>query len=201
MTITAGTDPTAAEVAAGLHAGDEEMLAVAYRRWSSLVHTVALRALGDHHEAEDVTQQVFVSAWRSRHTLVATDHALPAWLIGITKHRIADRRAERARDAHKVAAAAAQVPGEQAELTGGPAAGRGGADPEGGVVDRLVVAQQLDSLGEPRRTILRLAFQADLTHEQVAERLGLPLGTVKSHVRRGLVQLRQTLEEVHRATA
>src|SRR5690606_711589 len=110
-----------------------------------------------------------------------------------------DRRAERARDAHKVAAAASQAPDERAQLTGSPVSASGGS--EAGVVDRLVVAQQLESLGDPRRTILRLAFQEDLTHDQVAARLGLPLGTVKSHVRRGLIQLRQSLEEVHRATA
>ncbi|MFC6695349.1 RNA polymerase sigma factor [Nocardioides daphniae] len=189
--MSARTDErTVVDLAAGLRDGDRDCLEEVYRRWSPLVHSVALRALGAHHEAEDVTQQVFISAWRSRHTLTPTDHALPAWLIGITRHRVADRLAERARDAQKVASAAAR---EARPATDDEALA---PDATGGVVDRLVLAQQVDDLGEPRRTILRLAFHEDLTHEQISTRTGLPLGTVKSHLRRGLVHLRRTLEEV-----
>ncbi|MBE7325840.1 sigma-70 family RNA polymerase sigma factor [Nocardioides sp. Y6] len=178
------------ELAAGLRDGDRDSLEEIYRRWSSLVHTVALRQLGAHHEAEDVTQLVFISAWRSRHTLTPTEHALPAWLIGITRHRIADRLGERAREAHKVASVAARDLGPAGADVVAP------ADDSGAVVDRLVLAQTIEDLGDPRRTILRLAFHEDLTHEQIVSRTGLPLGTVKSHLRRGLTQLRRTLEEV-----
>lgn len=182
------------DLATGLRDGDRDSLAEIFRRWSPLVHTIALRSLGSHHEAEDVTQMVFISAWRSRHTLTPSDNALPAWLVGIARHRISDRLGERSRDARKVASVAAMVPGSR---QGGSTGGAGEAsDAAGGVVDRLVVAQQLEAMGDPRGTILRLAFHDDLTHEQIAAHTGLPLGTVKSHVRRGLAQLRKTLEEV-----
>lgn len=177
------------ELAAGLQAGDHGCLEEIFRRWSSLVHTIALRALGSAHEAEEVTQLVFIAAWRSRHALVATDQALPAWLVGITRHRIADRLAERARDARRVSAVAAVAAVSDGEGPGGEPAGE---DVEA-LVQRLVVAQTLAELPDPRRTILRLAFHEDLTHDQIAQRTGLPLGTVKSHVRRGLLQLRETL--------
>ena len=194
-----GAEAGVLDLVAGLRDGDRDSLAEIFRRWSPLVHTIALRALGTHHEAEDVTQMVFLSAWRSRHTVTPSDNALPAWLVGITRHRISDRLAERGRDARNVATAVAMVPGAR---LGGSGAALGEAPPPGepaadtAVVDRLVIAQQLDEIGDPRGAILRLAFHEDLTHEEIASRTGLPLGTVKSHLRRGLLQLRKTLEEV-----
>jgi RNA polymerase sigma-70 factor (ECF subfamily) len=171
-----------ADLAAGLAAGKQDVLAEVYRRWSALVFTIALRRLGDRGDAEEVTQQVFVSAWRSRETLKPSDTALPGWLVGIAKHRIADRLAARDRDRRIAAAAIADPPLDA------PAADR--------VVDRLVIADELDRIGDPRRTILRLAFYEDQTYEQISNRLDMPLGTVKSHVRRGLLHLRGRLREV-----
>lgn len=169
-------------LAARLVAGDRSSLAEIYDRWSALVHTYALRVLGRPEDAEDVTQQVFVAAWRSRTTLTPSPRALPAWLLGIARHKVADRQAERARDARRVEAAAAEVAEEVRE--------------DLDLLDRLTVRQAVEELPEPRATIVRLAFWEDLSHPQIAERTGLPLGTVKSHVRRGLLQLHRRLEEV-----
>lgn len=172
-------------LAARLVEGDETALEAVYDRWSALVHTYALRALQDVHDAEEVTQQVFISAWRSRHTLTPSPAALPAWLIGIARHKVADVRAARARDADRVAAAAAQPAVPDDAL---------GVDEE--IADRLVVRQAVEELPDPRRTILFLAFWEERSHAEIAETVGLPLGTVKSHVRRGLVKLHRQLEGV-----
>lgn len=172
------------ELGRAFAAGDEAAIGEAYRRWSTLVHTVAVRSLGSTTEAEDVTQQVFVDAWRSRARFDPDRSRLPAWLMGITKHAVADAHERRARDRRLR---------EQPQLA---------ADPDRSpattldqrVVDRVVVADALDDLGDPQRTIVRLAFYEDLTHDQIATRTGLPLGTVKSHVRRSLTRLRSRWE-------
>ncbi|WP_227423568.1 RNA polymerase sigma factor [Pengzhenrongella sicca] len=166
---------------AALVAGDELALAEAYRRWSAYVHTLALRSLRDVAEAEDVTQQVFVNAWRGRTGFDPGRAPLPAWLTGIARHAIADAHVRRARERRGALAAAAAAPAEP-ELEAVA------------VADRVTVTEELARLGEPQRTILALAFYEDLTHDQISARLELPLGTVKSHIRRSLLRLRDRLE-------
>ncbi len=175
-----------AQLAHGLAAGDQVALAEIYRRWAPLVFGICLRALGDRADAEDTTQQVFVSAWAGRHTFDPARAALPGWLVGITRHRVADELARRYRRRDLgLAVAASAEPQTHSE-------GQAQLDR---VVDGVVLAAQVARLGEPKRTILRLAYAEDQTHEQIAARLDLPLGTVKSHIRRSLVALRAQLRE------
>ena len=84
-------------LAEALAEGSLDALSECYRLWGPLILGIATRALGSRTDAEDVTQQVFVAAWKSRGTLRPSESALPAWLIGIARHRVADEYARRAR--------------------------------------------------------------------------------------------------------
>ena len=177
-------DLTDEELVAGFAAGDEQCLEAVFRRWSPLIYTVALRTLDSPSEAEDVTQQVFVAAWRGRMQYRATSGSLPAWLLGICKHRIVDRQRARGRDLRLVGAVTSE-----AEVRIEP-------EPATTVLDRVVLADEIQRLPHPRGTILRLAFWEGRSYPQIAEQLELPLGTVKSHARRALLHLRTRLTEV-----
>lgn len=172
------------EIADGLVAGDESCLAAAHRRWAPMVRSLALRSLGDMREAEDITQQVFFAAWHGKRGYRPDRGSLPAWLVGIARRKIADVLSVRIRQAELVTAAGAALsrapePDDHAEA----------------VLDRVLVRSELSRLPAPQRRVLHLAFYEDLPQSQIAERTGLPLGTVKSHARRGLLRLRDGLRD------
>ncbi|MDT0567242.1 sigma-70 family RNA polymerase sigma factor [Streptomyces sp. DSM 3412] len=177
------TDDT--ELARRFHAGDEQAIALAYRRWGSLVHTLARRSLNDERDAEDVTQQVFLAAWRGRERYRPERGALGGWLVGITRHAIADAHAARARRADVESMSAAQ----QEE-----AVRYWGVDESQAAVDRVLVLQKLQRLTPVQRRVLGMAVYGDMTQAQIAELTGLPLGTVKSHIRLALHSLRRVME-------
>jgi RNA polymerase sigma-70 factor (ECF subfamily) len=173
------------ELAAGFVAGDEGCLTAAYHRWGGLVYTLARRSLGDAREAEDVRQSVFLAAWRGRAGYAPERGALGAWLVGITRRKIADALTARTRQADLVAAAGtrmAEAPVNRDTL------------PEA-VLDRVLIGREFARIPAPQRRVLTLAFYDDLTQAQIAEVTGWPLGTVKSHARRGLQRLSRSLRE------
>ncbi|WP_225803673.1 RNA polymerase sigma factor [Streptomyces sp. NK15101] len=167
----------------GFAEGDEACLREAYRRWGPLVHTVATRRLGDPEEAEDVTQQVFVGAWNSRSTFDPRRGSLKTWLMGITGRKVADALEKRSRHLRDVdaATAAADTPARPEPLAGT-------------LLDHMALTRAMEDLPDQQRLVLKTAFYEDLSQSRIAERTGLPLGTVKNHTRRGLTRLRKRLE-------
>ncbi|MDQ0756246.1 RNA polymerase sigma factor (sigma-70 family) [Arthrobacter sp. B3I4] len=169
-------------------AGEEWALAEAYRLLGPLVHTLALRALHEHGAADDVTQEVFIRAWKSRTRYRPGAARLPAWLIGITRNAISDAFSARSRRR--------DVERAVLHLADDPASGSQKPNADA-LADRLTLEDELERLGHPQTAIMRLAFYEDLTHDQISSRLNLPLGTVKSHIRRSLARLRSRLEVEH----
>ena len=166
-----------ASLAHAFAAGSEGALEQIYRDVSPLVFTLAIRALGNSTEAEDVTQQTFVAAWRSRHTFDPDRGVLRGWVVGIARRAIADALEGRTRDRRRLEAVRDEP--RQAERDH---------------VDDVLLAYEIEALGDPRRTIVSLAFYDGRTHEEIAAVLQMPLGTVKSHIRRSLTTLRTRLE-------
>ncbi|WP_328557286.1 sigma-70 family RNA polymerase sigma factor [Streptomyces sp. NBC_00358] len=181
-TVSAADPVPDADLARGIVDGDEDSLAAAYRRWAPLVHALARRSLGDPREAEDVTQQVFLAVWRGGRGYRPERGTIAGWLVGITRRKIADALSARTRRTELVGAAGALLVLADDTRTRPEAA-----------LDRVLVRHELAKLPTPQRRVLHLAFYEDLTQTQIAQRTGLPLGTVKSHSRRGLHQLRDGL--------
>ncbi|GAA4808860.1 sigma-70 family RNA polymerase sigma factor [Actinomycetospora chlora] len=172
-----------------LRAGEPGALREAYDSHGGWVLAVARRSLGSPDD-EDITQQVFADAWRGRAGFDPERGPLGAWLAGILRRRVADRLGVRGREARVGVRADLGDPGvgvlDDADATDPPLADQ--------VVGSLLVADELARLPAEQARVLRLAVLDELTHAQIAAATGLPLGTVKSHARRGLARLRRRWE-------
>ena len=144
--------------------------------------------LGDRADAEDVTQRTFVSAWSSRGSYDRGRAKLSTWLIVIARRRIAD--------AHEARSRLRATHEEILRTTAPEDLVRDAPD----LADTLLVAREIDRLEPEAQRVVRLAFFDDLTHVQIAQRLDMPIGTVKSHIRRSLQRMRARLEAPHVAS-
>ncbi|MET7421607.1 sigma-70 family RNA polymerase sigma factor [Dactylosporangium sp. NPDC005555] len=163
-------------------AGDERALRQAYERYGPAVFHLAARGLASTTDAEDVTQATFVAAWLGRESFDPSRGSMLGWLLGIARRKVVDQIRATARDDRITDSVRRLAPADRVET------------PPDRVVDRLVVADEMAQLPGEQRRVLELAFYDDLTHPQIAAVTGLPLGTVKSHLRRGMARLRSRWE-------
>jgi RNA polymerase sigma-70 factor (ECF subfamily) len=179
---TTAADHTALERMAR---GDSEGLAELYDRHGRLVYSLALRILRDQGDAEDVVQEVFSQAWREASRYRASRGNVVAWLMTLARSRAIDRlRGRRSRPEPMADPAAvvdmpdlAQPVDEQLALSG----------------QAEQIRSALEELSLLQRVAIELAFYEGLTHAEIAERLELPLGTVKTRIRQGLLKLKDRL--------
>jgi RNA polymerase sigma-70 factor (ECF subfamily) len=168
-------------IAARWTAGDEGALRLAYEQFGTLIFTFCSRALVDRGAAADCTQETFLSAWRSRDGYDPARGSLAGWLMGIARFKVLD--------AYR---AAPRVPAPRDDVANDEATAHDAYDDQ--LADQLLIAHALEALSPRARRVVELAFYSDLTQTEIAETTGLPLGTVKSDLRRGLQRLRYHLE-------
>jgi RNA polymerase sigma-70 factor (ECF subfamily) len=198
-------EPTDRELAMRIAIGDEAAFALAYDRHAGLVFGSACRFLGDRDVAAEVTQDAFLALWRRAAVFDPASGSLSAWLLGIARHRAIDRhRAEGRRGGGRTFPLSllrredADDGGSDASLAG--AAGLAGLAPPVAPIDeaerrwvRAVVRTMVSELPDHEREVVALAYADGLAQSEIAERLELPIGTVKSRTRRALVRLRARL--------
>lgn len=164
--------------------GDQSAVAELYDATSNVVFSLALRVLGERASAEDVVIEVYAQVWSQAHAYDPQRGTPLSWLLTLTRSRAIDllRARQRVRATEPLDAAS------QA-LDGAP-----GPEENSSVTERRrVVSQALASLHEEQRQVIELAYFADLSHAEIAAKLGQPLGTVKTRIRTGLLRLRQLL--------
>jgi RNA polymerase sigma-70 factor (ECF subfamily) len=161
--------------------GDRAAFRLFYDRWVSRLYGIALRITRQASLAADATQDAFVQIWQQAHRFDPERGGPEAWLIGITRYRALDivRRQSREVRGHKADELEDESPDALARLI---------STAEGAALHRC-----LGELGEDRRRLVVMAFVDGLSHSELAEHMSVPLGTVKSWIRRSLLLLRGCL--------
>ena len=165
--------------------GDEAALAACHDRYRLILFGLILRILNDRAEAEDVLQETFLQVWRRANDFDENRGRAFTWLVTIARSRALDRL--RSHGSRKRIAAEATA--EAGNLIGDASAETLRSE-EGATVRRA-----LTELPEEQRRALLLAYFEGLTQTEIATRLGIPLGTVKTRVRSGMIRLREVLRD------
>jgi RNA polymerase sigma-70 factor (ECF subfamily) len=171
--------------------GDEAAFAQLYDRLAGPLFTLCLRMLGDGGEAEDALQDAFVQLWRNAPRYDPAQSSVFSWAIHITRCKVIDRlraRGRRLRLYVPEEGGGGEAPVQLASASAGP------ADSAHRNEWSASIRRTLEDLPLDQRQAIELAFFGDLTHHEIAARLGQPLGSVKARIRRGLLKLRGSLE-------
>ncbi len=184
------TEATDDELMAGLSAGDLQSLGALYDRYSALVFSVSLRVLYDWQLAEDVTQEVFLRLWQRPESYDPTRGRLLSWLMSVTRNRAIDehRRISRRRRSEQGDAPQLELRDHDPNID--PALGAALTEMRGAVLDAM------GALPVAQRKVVELAYFGGYTQTEIAERTGVPLGTVKTRARLAMRKLREALEQM-----
>lgn len=166
-------------------AGDEQAFAGFYDESSGLVYSVALRILGNAADAEEVTLEVYTHVWRSAGDFDAARGSVRAWLAMLARSRAIDRlRSGATRRTFE-----RELPEAVAIVDPGILPDEAGAANQ----RRRFIQAALETLSAEQRQAIELAYFSDLSHSELAAKLGQPLGTVKTRIRLAMMKLRELL--------
>jgi RNA polymerase sigma-70 factor (ECF subfamily) len=166
---------------------DQAALAALHDRYARPMYALAMKITGVPEEAEEIVTDVFCQAWRTADRYDPARARVDAWLFMMTRSRALDRVRAAQRDLRKREAQASEAAARPPERVSDPEAEAELAE------RRRAVHAALAGLTGPQREALELAFYEGLTHTEVAERVGEPLGTIKTRIRAGLGKLREAL--------
>ena len=157
------------------------------KRHTGMVWGLARRFCRNAEDAEDATQEIFVDVWKSAERYDPTVASETAFVATIARRRLIDRRRRAQRRPQ------AELLPETLESSDSP------VDEQLALCDEAELAKrELERLKPDQQRVLRLSIWDGLSHSEIAEQTGMPLGTVKTHVRRGLLQIRESIAEARR---
>jgi RNA polymerase sigma-70 factor (ECF subfamily) len=165
-------------------AGQLDALQELYDRYRTMAYSIAVRITQDASLAEDVVQDAFLGVWRNAARYVEGRGSVKTWVLSIVHHRAVDavrrrRPTTELPEREDVPPPALTLPDIWHDVAAG--------------LDRAEIAAAMGTLSDVQREAIELAYWAGLTQQEIAERTGAPLGTVKSRVRLGLLSLRRAL--------
>lgn len=168
-----------AELLQRIRRGDEGAMAELYDRFSAVVFSAALRVLSEASQAEDVLQEVFLQLWRNPSAFDANRGSLAAWLAVIARHRAIDHLRRRRPETDFEEVVLSVDPGLDNQAVRSEAISR--------------IRGVMESMSDEQRSAVEMAFFEGLTHTEIAEKTGEPLGTIKTRIRSALIMIRKAL--------
>jgi RNA polymerase sigma-70 factor (ECF subfamily) len=179
------------EMIARIGRHDQGAFSALYDRLSGPLYSLAMKMLGDPAEAQDALQEVFLQIWSRAGTYDPEQSSVFSWTVLLTRSRVIDRLRARGRRSRLVVTSTDDAPTAADASTVESAADTAEKNDEAARVRYL-----LNNLPSEQREAIELAFFEHLSHHEIAARLGQPLGTVKARIRRGLLKLRERLNNL-----
>jgi RNA polymerase sigma-70 factor (ECF subfamily) len=184
-TRTTSEDIADADLVRSMQNGDQGAIATLYDRYSGVAYGLAVRITGDRTLAEDVVQEAFVSVWKQCGRFNPARGQVKSWLLTIVHHRAIDAVRRRTNRAER---ALPEGPDEFIAQHGRP------DELADATLDAVALRDAVNAVPEDQRRTIEMAYFEGLTHVEIAQRMGVPLGTVKSRLRIGLEKMRESLK-------
>jgi RNA polymerase sigma-70 factor (ECF subfamily) len=170
--------------------GDEAALETLYEQYAPAVMGLALKMLGDRPSAEEIVQETFWRVWRNADSFCAQQGSFPAWLLGITRNLSIDMWRRRKARPQPIFDG-----DEEQQLENKPDLQADVTESAWTAMKHVQVRQALNALPQAQREVVEMAFFGGMTRQEIAEAMGVPLGTIHTRARLGLQKLREALQE------